>query len=69
VVDVLEEMPQVPPEDTEQLTQGMERSFVSGTLWTLLMAVAFGIIFATLGGLIAGATFRSRTAAPPGPAA
>jgi hypothetical protein len=69
VVDFLEEMPQVPPEVTELLTQGMERSFVSATLWTLLMALAFGIIFATLGGLIAGAAFRSRPAAPPGPAA
>lgn len=68
VIDILEDMPQVPPEVTEQLTQGMESSFVSGTLWTLLMALAFGIIFATLGGLIAGAAFRSRPASPAEPA-
>jgi hypothetical protein len=68
-IDTLESIPEVPPEAIEQMNKGLEQGFVSGTLWELIMGLAFGIIFATLGGLIAGAALKSRTAPPPGPAA
>ncbi len=69
VIDILEDIPQVPDEVTQQMTQGFEQGFVAGTLWTLLMALAFGIIFATIGGLIAGAVFRTKSAPPADPVA
>ena len=62
VIDILEEIPSIPDQVTEQMTRGWEQGFVAGTLWTLITAIAFGIIFATIGGLIAGAVFKTKPA-------
>ncbi len=43
----------------------MERGFVPWMLWELFYNVGLGIIFATIGGLIGGAVFKSEPAASP----
>jgi hypothetical protein len=67
IVKVLEQIPDVPPEVVEQFATPSQRSLAASVLFGFLLTLGLGIIFSTLGGLIAAAIFRSEPAPPPGP--
>jgi hypothetical protein len=64
MLEILEEVPEVSPEILEALSMGAERGLVPLILWEAVTNLAFGLVFATLGGLIAGAVFRYDPASP-----
>jgi hypothetical protein len=67
VVKVLERIPDFPPELIEPFTTPSQTSLAASVLFGFLLTLGLGIIFATTGGLIAGAVFRSEPEGPPGP--
>jgi hypothetical protein len=64
---ILENTQDVPPEIRDLITGGgLEMGLLPAALLNLLVSLGFGTVFATIGGLIGGAVFKSE---PPPPAA
>lgn len=62
VLEILEEIPEIPQELLDQIGYGLERGVVPTMMRDLITYLGFGIIFATIGGLIGGAVFKSEPA-------
>ncbi len=58
MLEILEEVPEVPPEILDALTMGAERGLIPWILWELVTNLAFGLVFAVIGGLIGAAVFK-----------
>ena len=69
LIGLLEQIPDISPELIDQIRQGIEKSFAAGVGIELMINLGLGIIFATIGGLIGAAVFKSRTETPPPPPA
>jgi hypothetical protein len=59
ILEILEEIPEVPQKVLDQIGYGLERGVVATMGWDLITNLGFGILFATIGGLIGGAAFKS----------
>jgi len=68
IVKALEEVEGIPPEVLDFISGQSRLGFAASIALGLIVSVGFGMIFATLGGLIGGAVFKSAPAAPPAPA-
>jgi hypothetical protein len=65
IMPILESNPSVPPEILEQIEQAMEQGVTAvSIIIDAVITLALGIVFATIGGLIGGAVFKSEPAAP-----
>jgi hypothetical protein len=67
VVKMLDQIPNVPPEVVEQFTTPSQSSLAASVLFGFLLTLGLGVIFATLGGLVAGAVFKSEPRGPSEP--
>jgi len=64
MLEILEEVPEVPSEILEALSVGAERGVIPFILWALVTNLAFGLVFAAIGGLIGGAVFKYDATTP-----
>ena len=68
VIAILEDIPQVPSQFLDHLGREADTVLAASILLDLVGSLGYGIIFATLGGLIGGAVFKSEPAATAPPA-
>jgi hypothetical protein len=67
MLDALELIDDLPPEVIDLITGQSSLGLAASIVLGLIIKIGFGIIFATLGGLIGGAVFKSEPAAPAPP--
>lgn len=68
VLTALREIDEIPPEVLDLISGQSRLGLAASIALGLIVNVGFGMIFATLGGLIGGAVFKSEPAAPATPA-